>query len=527
MINQLLKNRVLWLCSIAFFATLLIGQNWNYSLNNVFTSSKENVSMAFIEQFAQTGNLPVPLNHQFDNPTLQTALTPRDATQLNGAVTPQTFPAVLFFYGLFMALSKPLIILVTPLIFAFIIWFYYKITKKIFGEKTAFYSSALLILLPNFLYLGTSLISDDLLSLLFLLIGLDRFLAKKMPASALAFGLSVLFRLSNAIWVLPFVMYSLFKVTDKKTFPSWKNFALSVFAFLLPVVFILLINIRLYGDVLTSGYSIQYPILSEIIGSSTSLFSGTLADFLRQIFNYLIFLFPFSVVLAVHLLVKNFKSLPKKFPFFLTISTFIFLLLTWQYAGSIFWGHKQAVLNSSFLRYTLPFYLFVPLLSVLSIFQLKPKLQKIFIPILATSFVLTALFFRGGLIEKRTQLVDGMQIQKQILATTDSNALVISLNIDKYIYPKREVLISALLRDKKAFGYTKVSPWEAPLDQKMLSQTLSDLQKNNEPALVIFENSERLDQVALQLAQDSLKLEHQWTYKNISAYNVVNFKSNN
>lgn len=523
MVKKLLQNKVFYLCVSAFLLTLILGENWLFALQHVFTSSKENVSLAFIENFSRHWDLSIPLQHHFNSSTLQAALTPRDAAQLNGNVIPQTFPAVLLAYASIALFSNYLLILVTPLVFSFIIYFYYKITEKIFGEKTALWSGILLILMPHFLYLGTSLISDDLLSLLFLLVGMQSFLKKKMPQSAFWFGVAILFRLPNAIWVLPFICFATAKIRNKEFFPNWQKLILSALFFAIPIAVIALINFWLYGSPLRTGYNLQYPVIEQIIGSSTQFFDGDIWDFWRQFSNYLIFLYALPLLLAMGFLARFAKKIPKNFLHFFYISCGIFLLLTWQYAGSIFWGHDQAVLNSSFLRYTLPFYLFLPILAILSIEKFKSGNRRIWAFVLGFSFVVTALFFRGGLLEKWRQLSDGLEIQKFITENTTPDTLVVSQNIDKYVYPKREVLISSLLRDNKAFGYTEISPWETPLDDENFAEQLIKLHRNNYPTVIVLNSSTEVDLVNFKLASANLRLTKQWEINDSTAFALESF----
>lgn len=520
MVKKILQNKVVILGVAAFLLTLLLGENWIFGINHVFTSSKENVSLALIENFSKTWNLTIPLEHHFSSNSLKIALTPRDAAQVNGSIIPQTFPAAIIIYGLVAMLSKYLIILVTPAIFSLIICFFYKIVRQMFSEKVAILSSVLLLLMPHFLYLGTSLISDDLFSLLFLLIGIDSFINKKLPLSTLAFGISILFRLPNAIWALPFAVIAISKLKDKKYFKNLYRFALSALFFFIPITAIALINFWLYGSPLRTGYNLQYPVINQIIGSSTRFFNGGILDFVRQISNYLVFLYTLPLFLAGIFLVRFAKKMPKNFLYAFYISCGIFLFLTWQYAGSIFWGHDQAALNSSFLRYTLPFYLFLPILTTLSIGQFKVKNQRIWLGVLSCSFIITLLFFRGGMLEKWRQLSDGQKIQQLIIESTSPDTLIISQNTDKYIYPKREVLISSLLRDKKAFGYTQISPWEAPLDNEDLANKLMQLHANNYSMLIIFNSTTKVDRINGKLASDNLRLAKQWQVNDSSAFTL-------
>lgn len=500
---------------VAFVTLLLLGRNFSYGSNHILTNSKENVSLAFIEQFQEDFSFSIELP-KTDDSILQAALTPRDATQLNGSVVPQSFPGVLLLYSL-LAFVLPLL---TPLIFTLILFFYYKIVREFFSEPVAFFSSVLLFLLPTFFYLGTNLISDDLLSLLFLLVGSHFFIQKKhMPLSAFLLGMAIFIRLPNAIWVLPILLFALFKIKDRSYFPSLKTFFYSIFTFLIPISLIFILNQVLYGGFLQTGYQIQYPILSQLVGTETGLFKSNFNDFWLQIKHYLFFLYPLPLILAA---ISFYKFHKKQHRHLLMIfGTFlgIFLLLTYQYAGSIFWGHDMAALNSSFMRYVLPFYLVLPVLTVYAIEKWSKNMQIVLGLLLVMSFVLTSLFFRGGLFEKWSQEEYGLELQITVLAQTNSQTLVMTRFHDKFIFPLRQTVTLPLLRSDIAHGYGDISPWLTPLDYQQIAQTMTNLKENNIDFILL--GDPKLDISRLQKHLKNSRLAPAFTAQKTAAYKLI------
>jgi ABC-type multidrug transport system fused ATPase/permease subunit len=399
---------------------------------------------------------------------------PRWAKPLGDKITLGTFQGIILIYGsIAKVFSKSVIPFLTP-IFAIIgVLFFYGIIKYIFNRKIALISSILMFVFPGFIYYASRTMFHNVLFLSLLLGGIyfllkmldiDKIKSKYIYSvlTGLFFGLSLITRTSEIVWVLLIVLIIL-GFNFKKI--QWKYFLISLIIFILCFIPILSNNKALYGSYLATGYSrVISENLEEIShAEQIGLTEAILLPFgfhprvivTHSIYKYFIQLFYFWIILFIFGLVWFFKSKKTKnqkmyFWFFSISSIFIVVYYgSWFFQDSL--DPKLVSVGSSYVRYFLPIYIFaLPFVGFLLI-KLWEVRKKVWNKALVVVLMLCILGFSCNMIysekpESLVQIKNNLlqhRIQaKDIVSKTHPDDIILTdVSNDKVVFPERKHLI--------------------------------------------------------------------------------------
>ncbi|MFH1610751.1 MAG: glycosyltransferase family 39 protein [Patescibacteria group bacterium] len=406
---------------------------------------------------------------------------PRWAKPLDDKVTLGTFQGIILIYGsIAKVFSKFVIPFLTP-IFAIIgVLFFYGIVRMIFDKKIALISAILMFIFPGFIYYASRTMFHNVLFLSLLLGGiyflLKLFYAEKnKPSKAtprgkyiysvltgLFFGLSLITRTSEIVWVLLIVLIIL-GFNFKKI--KWKYLLISLIIFILCFVPVLANNKAMYGSYLATGYSrVVSENLEEIShAEQIGLFEAMLLPFgfhprvivAHSIYKYFIHLFYFHILLFILGLVWFFKSEKTKkqkmyFWFFLMSSIFILTYYgSWFFQDSL--DPKLVSVGSSYVRYFLPIYIFaLPFVGFLfvKLWELKKKIwNRALVVVLMLSILCISLNMiyskkPESLVQIKNNLLQYRIQAKDILSKTHPDDIILTdVSNDKVVFPERKHLI--------------------------------------------------------------------------------------
>ena len=212
----------------------------------------------------------------------------------------------------------------------------YLIAYELFNKKIALLSALLLAFSPTF-FLFNSIMFTEIPSTFFVVLGLYLFIKKYYSLSGLFFGIGFMTRFFQISVIIPIYLFFIYLVYKKKS--TFKEFFLSIFFFLIPLVPYLILNFILYNN----------PFHSFLLQAWMTKFTGWIfhQPFYFYFFNILVenVLVLFSI-LGVLLILKNEK-------FSKSIIPFVFLLAFIPYNFVL---HKE-------IRLLLPIF---PLLYILT-----------------------------------------------------------------------------------------------------------------------------------------------------------------
>ncbi|MDD5342139.1 MAG: glycosyltransferase family 39 protein [Patescibacteria group bacterium] len=475
-----------------------------------FVSPDETANYFFTKSFAQSSSLSVSEPLDSFAPGL---IRPRSVDlvegkpytdMVQGKLVPNSFIGLPLIYGLIAKVfSLAMVRFITPMIAIIAVIFFYLLVKQLFDNRIAFFSSLLLFLQPAFWYFsGRSMMhnvpfASCVIITVYFFIKAVRF-SKLMNYIFLgiALGLAIIFRVSEAIWLLPMLLI-LFLVFKKRI--SWLKAAVSLLTlclFLLPIGYL---NNKLYGNPLAFGYSQETLDFGTIGSATTGLglkisqalfpFGLNLGLALHNFYDYFIVIFPWYAIpfgLGLVLFFRNWlrdwlkpsesgritrgqKTYALAFLFIL-----IWLVL---YYGS--WDLKEfsdpdrIILGHSYLRYWLPVFIFsLPFCATgLSwmIDWFKTKKLKIFFGIflacLIVALSITTVLFDPlyGLAKIRRDIAGYEKVSQEVVKLTPKNSVVITGKGDKVIFPERKVIAAFDLGNIKLRVEIKGLAKQAPI----------------------------------------------------------------
>lgn len=397
---------------------------------------------------------------------------PRWTKPLGDKITLGTFQGIILIYGsIAKVFSKFVIPFLTPLFAIIGVLFFYGIIKLIFDRKIALISSILMLIFPGFIYYASRTMFHNILFFSLLLGGLY-FLIKLFYfkdnkyiyaiLTGLFFGLSLITRTSEIVWVLLIVLIIL-GFNFKKI--RWKYLLISSVIFILCFIPVLSNNKALYGSYLATGYSrVVSENLEEIShAEQIGLAEAILLPFgfhprvivTHSIYKYFIQLFYFWIILFILGLVWFFKSKKTKnqkmyFWFFSISSIFILIYYgSWFFQDSL--DPKLVSIGSSYVRYFLPIYIFaLPFIGFLLV-KLWEVSKKIWNKTLVVVLMFCILGLSCNMIyskkpESLVQIKNNLlqyRIQvKDIMSKTHEDDIILTdVSNDKVIFPERKHLI--------------------------------------------------------------------------------------
>ncbi len=429
---------------------------------------------------------------------------PRSFRSDSGRLKPVSFLGLPLIYGQIIKLiGYKCLPFLTPFIAAVGLIFYYLLIRKFFGKTNALISALLMASFPVYVYYSARSMFHNVLFMVLFIIGLycatlmvrqkkklnDENLFKYKTFdigpylfSALSggfFGLAIITRTSELIWLLPLLLILWFGNIKKLGFTKLIIFLGFIFLSLLPVLYW---NQTLYGSFWRGGYNEMNQSIVNITEASAGLvqssFSGNFGyvkEFLQKLKNnifyfglhprqsiimldrYFIIMFYWlfwPMLLGLILFFRKIKKWKMKHWLYL-ISYFIISLILLLYYGS--WGFhdnpKAAsfTIGNSYTRYWLPIYLgalpFVSLFIIKSTKLFKNKvliypariILIVLISLISLNFVLYG--SEEGLIISSKQIKNYNEELTNVLALTENNSVIITRYHDKVFFPERKVIV--------------------------------------------------------------------------------------
>jgi len=453
---------------IAVFA-FFIYSYFSFSSIHKYSSPDETANYFFTRHFIETGKFKAaePLNTKVEN-----IIQPRSFGNNGEYLVPASFLGLPLFYGLLGKIfGEWIIYFIGPLLASLSIYFFYLLLKKIFSEKIAFFSALLLYTQPIFVFYAMRPFWHNGL-FISLVIMAGYFLVNLLTSHkwhsyfffGLIFGLAIVVRTSEIIWLLPTAILVIVLNYKKIKYFNFIYIFLGLIVFIVPVFYF---QNQTYGHALASGYTAG--IFEAGIGSgSTTMLSNFLGKFLPfgfqprafllNFFNYSFKLeFPwFSLAFfALFLFFKRYFSRRDNnqtlfyYLWFLGISIWLMI----YYGSFVFYEYldKSAVLlGISYARYWLPLYVFCLPLTVVFLKYISSKIclncRKFLFGLLFTAIIIISLFqivldpYYGIKVVKQEFLTQAENKLNFVLKNTPENAIIIAGPNDKIYWPDRRVI---------------------------------------------------------------------------------------
>ncbi len=435
--------------------------------NDKFYSPDETANFFFAQNFAKLNSLkiPEPMNNYGANIVFPRSIN----VTSNQELVSGSFLGLPVIYGLLAKIfSTDFIVFFTPFLSLLTVLIFFLGLKNLLSEKTAFYSSLLVLLMPIFIYTANKGLLQHNLQLFFVVFCF--------------YLLTVAQKKENDYWLIPaslFFSLALFVRTSEIFFFSlliiafWFNYDRK-FRFLLffggfsflGLIGILLFNQQIYGSFFSLGYQsleatpkIKKSLITNItsiifpFGLKLKIYFYHLREFLWKLF------FPFFVpamVGLIYLFKKNFNS-PQKVACFsiLTIAIIyetVFYGTFWPWGLSGISSEIQTSIGAPHLRYFLPlFFLFIPFVviffeKIIKNFSLREK--KISLLLVFSFFLVFSvknIFYdqAEGLLKISTDLHDFEQRIIVVEKIIPPNSLIIVPDwADRIFFPKYKVIQS-------------------------------------------------------------------------------------
>lgn len=367
------------------------------------------------------------LNHdlaKFDpaNIVAEGLVTPRSLRSDNGWLKPVSFLGIIIVYGELGALINPMIIpYLTPFFGSLGIIFFYLLVKRLFSNRIAIISAALLASFPVYLYYSIRSMFHNVLFLVFLIIGfyflikaLDKvycynykpkIISFKIPKNVLSgwffvflaglfIGLGIITRSSELLWLAPVLFILVVFYAYRLGWSRLVIFASGIFLGMLPAFYY---NQILYQSPFYGGYGEMNRSLADISSAGSELIKSTISSQItayqelfsrifknvfffgfhigqsREMFqHYVVEMFPYHTWLSglgiIGLIVLNFTKPRKKYFLYLLIWALLSTILILYYGSWRFTDNPNAAshtIGNSYTRYWLPVYLMaLPLMAL-------------------------------------------------------------------------------------------------------------------------------------------------------------------
>jgi hypothetical protein len=429
--------------SLAAFFLITSFFSWNRT-DGHFNSPDETANYFFIEQFAKHGSLRVatPINEFGER-----LVHPRSMTVVGTDIAPGSFLGLMLLYGSIAAVAGMWIVpFLTPLFATLASAAWYGMTNYLFSEKIARVSTALLLIMPAWLYYTSRGLFPNVPFVAFLLFGFWFLTRQRWNCAGFMIGIALAIRTSEAMWVgalLVIVWFFARHVT-----PKLAPLRVAIFA-ALPFIPIAIMNTATYGHPLQTGYAQAEGVAIPGAFSSSMPLAPFGIDLLMMIANAWTYLvvhawwFSIPAVLGIAIVVRTVHAEYRR-PHIAVggiALVAIFLIVyygSWQFVDSTLSG---PTIGNSFVRYWLP----ISVLGVPFAAIALERLRRLRVPVYGGIVVLSIwLVFFGNteaLQPVTKQLLVNNDIRSAIVAVTEPNAVIVTDVYDKVLFPERQVIV--------------------------------------------------------------------------------------
>lgn len=435
-----------------------------------FNSPDETQYFSFAKIYAETGAM------EYYNPLIEFGgelIRLRGTNTVGLSVVPGAVMGFSMIAGLlakFFGLGA--IVFLTPLAAIAGVWFFYLLVKHIFvDKKIAFWASFLLLINPAWWYYATRSMFNNVFCVAvaiagfyFLLKALEKRKKCLYILSGIAFGLALITRLSEIVWLGMAVILILF-LNQRKI--DWAGLGLGLLASILVFLPLLNLNQQTFGTWMAFGYNPLGVKSGANLNQATSMFSRffvmlktviipfgiSLRYIVINVWDFIIkFFWPINILLllTLGLLIKKRDKVNKKMRGLIFVSIVISALLviiygSWYFSDSI--GSDRVNIGASYLRYFLPIYILTLPWLAWFLVELKKtsKLNRWLMAILIvflSIFGLKAVYLDmdSGVIKIWEALAQNKQIYELVDQNTPENSVYITFALDKTFWPDKSVI---------------------------------------------------------------------------------------
>ncbi len=382
----------------------------------------------------------------------------------DGRLVPGSFLGLILLYGFLAKIfGSWAIIYFTPTLAIFGALAWYGIIKKIFNQKVALISAALILfqpawwyytefsLLPNVAFVSLILIS------LSVLICPDRLTRLAVISSGLLAGLVIAIRPSEIIWLIAVYFAAAAYLRGRLKINHALLFLLAIIAVVAPVLFL---QKFVYGSFLASGYSQLQSVDAScqvcVLAKNIILPFGFHPVLMLKNFwhHYIMIIWWFSVPAMFGAIIVFFQARKNRLAAgYLGLGLFVFGWLMVYYGSWEFSDQQTLALNAlgaSYVRYWLPSYLFcLPLVASLIVWlqSLRKKSAGLIggliiggLFLLSANSVLWAA--PDSLLPVKNRIAGYKAVAAEVNRLTEAESVIITVRKDKVFFPERKVIHS-------------------------------------------------------------------------------------
>jgi 4-amino-4-deoxy-L-arabinose transferase-like glycosyltransferase len=442
----------------------------NYNIK-VFNSPDETSNYFFTENFAKNNSIVKKLDYnEAEIKNVAKLIHPRSVAINNFNLIPISFIGLILIYGTIAKIFGIWIIqYLTPFFSILGVVFLYLLVKKIFDKKIAIISSILVLINPAYWYFSSKLLMHNLLFISLLIISYYFLISAIKDKKIIYFicwgfflGLSIITRTSEFLWILVSILLILIFYKVKINY----KLLISAIVLIITIYPVLYFN-KTYND---SYFKFSYTenldknvVQSGIVNpENTNIFTQVsniifpfgikIKNIISVIYNFFLklnWIFCLLLFLSLLILFIKRKSLSKKDLGFMLIwfiiSAYLFVYYgSWQISDNAIIG--SVTIGSSYIRYLLPFFILSTVLISIAINKLKKnKLSIIIISILIGIFaIMSKQMVYNNDIDSQKNISNNIHnfynLKKNILKTTENNAIIFTNRSDKFIFPERNVV---------------------------------------------------------------------------------------
>ncbi|MFA6426979.1 MAG: glycosyltransferase family 39 protein [Candidatus Magasanikbacteria bacterium] len=464
---------ILLIFSIVFF---VLYNYLNFSVPGIFNSPDETANYVFTGTVAKENKLSYSLPQDYGE--LNEFIHPRSTyVEENGGkeILPVGFLGMPMMYGLIAKIvGMNAMVFLTSVLAILGVWAFYGIIKKIFNKEVAFYSSLLLFFQPVLFYYTARSMFHNVPSVSLLLIGIwfllvnplkmiieHRFNRPALPAGRFerismmvndilgmsVFMLGILMRPNEIVWIglaMCIVIIAYRKEISFSRLLTW------IITSLIFIGLYAWFNIQVYGN------PIGAYITSRSIGVSHWYsflfpFGVSVGMIVRSVWFYFINIqwwYTVPALFGFAFFIFNWKKgiLTRAQKIYAIVCIFVSSFLFIYYGSSADTLYSMKTIGVAYTRYWLPiFILMLPFVG--SVWQgIAQKKRAWLLGVIVLSGMALLSYnaaFRGvdGILAVRGQLKYVELVKKDILASTQTHAIIVSDREDKFVWPERQVIV--------------------------------------------------------------------------------------
>ncbi|PIT94578.1 hypothetical protein COT98_02885 [Candidatus Falkowbacteria bacterium CG10_big_fil_rev_8_21_14_0_10_39_9] len=512
-----IKQLYVWLFVLILAIIFVVGAS-SYNLANQksdyvhFSSPDETANYFFTKLYAKTGELSVFENY---NLSASDIVHPRSFRSDRGWLKPVSFLGIILIFGtIAKVVGLGIIPFLMPIFGAIGIIFFYLLVEKLFSSRRiALLSAALLTFFPVYIYYSARSMFHNVLFIVLAIMAFyflssllenrageiktdPRFFTGHFnrrdfilaALSGLFFGLAVITRVSELLWLAPALV--LIFIFYFKRFNIFRLIVLITF-FLLALLPMAYWNQALYGSFTSGGYVEMNQSLTSIatignqgfsLGEAVKKVGNTIFYFgfrprqsLTMFYNYVVLMFPWLAGLAtlglIWLLV-SYKQFRKKYLVYLLVWGLVSVILVLYYGSWKFTDNpdpRRFTIGNSYTRYWLPVYLGAIPLAAYFIDRLSRLLSgkkalirsALSLLVVYAIFLYSAIFVMFGSEEGLVNVTYSNRVDydlyAQVIELTPPPAVIITKYHDKVLFPERRVLIGLFSDDQMNKIYFKLA----------------------------------------------------------------------